>query len=148
VAGLLCALFIPDPLLASSLAVGSAIALMYLADCLHPPGAATALMLVLSHTQVLETGWQWTLWMVVANAVGSLLLAILINNLIPGRHYPAVHISPPQPSLKTQIALASDDIEWALAQMDSALDISTEDLQDIYTLAIQHAELRQTPSRT
>src|SRR3970282_1737113 len=42
-AGLLCGLLIPEPALAAGAAVGSAILLMEIFSCLHPPSTATAL---------------------------------------------------------------------------------------------------------
>ena len=41
--GVTCAMFVPNALLAASLAVAASIALMSLLGCLHPPGGAVAL---------------------------------------------------------------------------------------------------------
>ena len=134
-------LFIHDPLVAAGVAVGSAIFLMYVLSCLHPPGAATALTLVLGAAQFQQMGWQWVAWIVVANAGLSLLLALLINKVLPGRHYPAAS-APSQPKVETTVEPEQADFEWALAEMGSAIDVSLEDLTDIYALARQHAKTR------
>jgi CBS domain-containing membrane protein len=144
-AGWLCSQFIGDPLLAAGCAVGLAIFLMHYLNCLHPPGAATALTIVLYSAQFQPMGWPWVVCIVLANVGISLALALLINNLIPGRHYPVRHT--PQPILKTdtqpkQVQLERADIEWALTQMDGVIDVSEEDLVDIYELAIKHARNR------
>jgi CBS domain-containing membrane protein len=144
-AGWLCSQFIGDPLLAAGCAVGLAIFLMHYLNCLHPPGASTALTLVLFSAQFHPMGWPWVVCIVLANIVISLVLALLINNLLPGRHYPMRHT--PQPiaptnTLPKHVPLEQADIEWALIQMDGVIDISEEDLVEIYELAIKHAQNR------
>jgi CBS domain-containing membrane protein len=141
-AGWLTISFVHDPLAAAGLAVGSAIFLMYVLDCLHPPGAATALTLVLGATQFLHTGFVWTLTIVAANAFGSLLLALSINNALPRRHYPQAPQPPAAPPAPIRVLPDSQDIEWALAQEDSMLDISPEDLTALYDTAQRRAQFR------
>ncbi len=96
--GWLCALYFGDPLLAAGVAVGSAIFLMYVLNCLHPPGAATALTLVLGAAQFQQMGWHWVALIVLANAGISLLLALLINSGLPHRHYPLSPAAPAKPN--------------------------------------------------
>jgi CBS-domain-containing membrane protein len=82
---------------------------------------------------------------VLANALISLVLALLINNFIPGRHYPMRHTPPPVIQTNTQpryIQLEIADIEQALTQMDGVIDVSEEDLLDIYERAIEQARNR------
>lgn len=50
----------------------------------------------------------------------------------------------PQPILQTDTQpkhaqLERADIEWALTQMDGVIDVSEEDLVEIFELAIKHA---------
>lgn len=138
-AGWLCGQSIQDPVLAAACAVGLAIILMHSFHCLHPPGAATALMLILFNTHFNSLGWAWVTGAVLANTGIALLLALLINNLLPGRHYPMRHT--PEPILKTDhLQLKREDIEWALTQIDGVVDVTEEDLMDIYELAIRHAK--------
>lgn len=139
--GWACSLLIPDPVLAAGCAVGMAVFLMHLTHCLHPPGGATALIMVLAAGQFHQHGWGWAAGTVLANTLLSLLLAFVINNLIPGRHYPMR--SAVRPAL-SQAAyrpgeLGQADIEWALTQMDSVIDVSEQDLLNIYRLASGHA---------
>ena len=143
--GLICCWLIPDPVLAGGIAVGTAISLSYILKCLHPPAAATALLMILGSTQFHSLGnWQWTVWIVLVNVSMLLLLVLIINNTIPGRHYPmtfsATSHRPPEPITNIEAV----DIEWALAQKDSVIDASTEDLTDIYIKAVAHAEKRRT----
>ena len=141
-AGWVWSLLIPDQVIAAGLAVGTSIFLMHLLNCLHPPGAATALTLVLAAGQFHEMGWQWVALIIIANTFISLSLALLINNLLPGRTYPArpVALTPtkPEPSVIPQQA----DIQWALEQMDSVMDVSAADLSLIYGKAQTHAQER------
>ena len=141
-AGWVCILFIHDPFIAAGVAVGAAIFLMHYVNCLHPPGAATALTLVLSSAQFQHSGWQWTLLVVTVNTLISLLLALLINNMLPGRRYPLPQVvqTPPKPG--PFIALEQRDLESALAQMKDVIDVSEEDLAKIYGLALLHAQER------
>jgi len=140
-AGWLCSQHLSDPLVAAGCAVGLAILLMHYLNCLHPPGAATALTLVLHSAQFHPMGWPWVVCIVLANAGISLVLALLVNNLIPGRYYPVRHTSQPTPPKYTQpkhVQLERADIEWALTQMDGVIDVSEEDLVEIYKLAVEH----------
>ena len=141
-AGWLAISLVHDPLAAAGLAVGSAIFLMYVLDCLHPPGAATALTLVLGATQFLHMGFVWTLTIVSANAFVSLLLALSINNAMPRRHYPQAPQPPSAPPAPIRVLPEAQDIEWALAQEDSMLDISTEDLTALFVAAQRRAQSR------
>ncbi len=139
--GWMCSLIIPDPVLAAGCAVGLAVFVMHLSHCLHPPGGATALIMVLGAEQFHHHGWGWAASAVLANTVLSLLLALTINNLIPGRRYPMNSAS--IPTLRKTAAkpgeLSPLDIEWALTQMDGVIDVSEEDLLSIYHLASGHA---------
>jgi len=138
--GWVCGWLIPDPVLAGGLAVGGAISLSYFMQCLHPPAAATALLMVLSGAQFHGMGGLWTLWIVCANVGILLLLALLINNTIPGRHYP---MAVAHPHSEPAMAMEQEDIEWALARMDSVIDVGTEDLADIYAMAAERAKARR-----
>jgi CBS domain-containing membrane protein len=144
-AGWMCSQFIPDPILAAGCAVGLSIFLMHYLNCLHPPGGATALILVLGSTQFQPMGWAWVTSIVAANAGISLLLALTINNLLPGRQYPAgtgSHAHSSSGPTSGTITIEQQDIAWATRQIDGFLDISEQDLALIYELATQHAQRR------
>jgi CBS domain-containing membrane protein len=140
--GWLCSLYIPDPVWAASCAVGLAIFVMHLTHSLHPPGAATAMIMVLHASDIQHHGWLWVGGAVLANALFSLLLALIINNLIHAGRYPVLHHAvPPQPAASAE--LAEEDIEWALQKMEGVIDVNEEDLLEIYRLANEHVRLRQ-----
>jgi len=141
-AGWVCILFIGDHLIAAGVAVGAAIFLMYYFNCLHPPGAATTLTLVLSSQQFQNMGWKWMLLVVGINAGISLILALVINNLLPGRTYPMQQAALTTPKPAPFVSIEQRDLEWALAQMDGMIDVSEEDLAKIYALALDRAQVR------
>jgi len=141
-AGWLCGLLIPAPIIAAGVAVGSAIFLMHLMHCLHPPGAATALTFVLSASQFHLMGGHWVALVVGANTLIALLLALLFNNLLPGRRYPLQAMPPALPKPELDVIPGQADIEWALQQMDSVIDVSASDIAVIYDKAKSHAHER------
>lgn len=87
--GVTCHELIPDLLLASASAVALAILVMQALRCLHPPGGAAAMVAVLGGPAIHELGYWYVLAPVGLNALVLLGLALLINNVIPGRRYPA-----------------------------------------------------------
>ena len=68
--GLVVGLFVPEQALAGALAVGLAIAAMFLARCLHPPGGAVALLVVLTQA----SSWRYPFFPVM---VDSILLVLV-----------------------------------------------------------------------
>jgi CBS domain-containing membrane protein len=135
--GWACSWLIPDPVWAAACAVGTAVLVMHLMNCLHPPGGATAMIMVLGAEQFHQHGWVSAALAVTANTLLSLLLALSINNLLPGRHYPTRHAVKQPSGRKGELEAA--DIEWALSRMDGVIDVSEDDLLEIYQLAAEHA---------
>lgn len=62
-----------DPMLAASMAVGLAIALMYPLRCLHPPGGATAITAVVGGGSVHALGYGFVVMPIMINTVIILL---------------------------------------------------------------------------
>jgi len=145
--GVICYQFIPHFSLAAALAVSLSIFFMYILRCLHPPGGAVALSVVLGGAEIQELGYHYILSPVLINVVILLLLALLINNLVPGRSYPTNALSnleSKQKKLGVQTSLYNqDDLETALSEIDSYIDISRADLHRIYRLAVSHANKRR-----
>lgn len=111
VIGWSCGLLINDPVIAAGLAVGGAILAMSMLNCVHPPGAATALVLILSSAQFHSMEWSWVVWIVGVNVGLFLVLALLLNNLLPHRRYPM-----PAPHLRSHsgpfVDLTAEDFAW------------------------------------
>jgi CBS-domain-containing membrane protein len=140
--GAACAILIPDMLWSASCAAGLSVLAMHLTRSLHPPGAASALFMVLNGPVFQQNGWLWSAGVVLANVMLTLLLALIINNLIHLGRYPVRRHHPPV-KLAQGPTLTEADVEWALRQMEGVTDVSEEDLLEIYRLAALHAQTRK-----
>lgn len=152
--GVACARWITDSALAAATAVLLSIFVMHVLHCLHPPSAATAMIAVLGGPEVHAMGWQFCYEVVALNAGLMIALAIILNNLVPGRRYPMLHTHHahhqkfvPQEHLQHPELLEAD-FKWALGQMDGLIDVSAEDLLDIYEFAVERAQARAEAGRT
>jgi CBS domain-containing membrane protein len=133
-----------DVVIAAALAVGLAIWFMHLLDAMHPPGAATALSLVLGSFEYHFLGGAWMSFIVCVNVGAALLFALVINNLLPGRRYPAPHPSSVATSSYIPLgAITAEDVSKALSSMDSVIDVSEDDLLQLSRLVVQHAYQRE-----
>lgn len=147
--GVACAQFIHSLPFAAAAAVLLSIFLMYFLRCLHPPSAATAMIAVLGGPDVHAIGWRFSYEVVAVNAGFMVLLAVIVNNMLPGRRYPMRHSHHAHHNQFVQQdhhhppELLEEDFKWALSQMDSFIDVREEDLVDIYELAIERAESRR-----
>ena len=130
--GLACALAIPDPAVAGAVAVGLAIAVMFALRCLHPPGGATALLAVITHT----TDAHFAAFPILFNSV-MLVLAGVVFNQLTGRRYPHTQEAPPPAAPASASRFSPQDLDVALARYNQVLDISRDDLEAL----LHHAEL-------
>jgi CBS domain-containing membrane protein len=130
--GTACAVLVPDTAVAAALAVSLAIGAMILLRCLHPPGGATALLVVLTHS----TTWSFVAFPVFANSLLLVLVGIAYNSFI-GRSYPHIQVAPSipvEPPGATRFTKA--DLDAALVHYNQFLDVSPADLGDL----LGHAE--------
>jgi CBS domain-containing membrane protein len=96
IVGVTCFQFFPDQLwLASPAAVATAIAVMQLTGTVHPPGGATALIAVIGGPGIHDLGYFYVILPVATGAVLMLIVAMVVNNVAPGRCYPSSRESPP-----------------------------------------------------
>ncbi len=79
-----------DPLLAQAVAVATAIALMHATRTLHPPGGATALIAVIGSDSIHDLGFFYVLVPATLGSVLLLVVALVVNNLVPSRRYPEI----------------------------------------------------------
>jgi CBS domain-containing membrane protein len=123
--GIACVLLVPDPALAACLAVALAIGLMIQLRCLHPPGGASALLMVLTHT----TAFQFVLFPVLVNSL-LMVLAGMAYNSLTGRPYPHAQgaPAPDAPSAVVGRHFNEADLDAALAHYNQVLDVSRHDL--------------------
>lgn len=141
--GVTCYIFIPNVYLAAGLAVGLAIALMHVLKCIHPPGGATALAAVVGGTTITEMGYQFVITPVLLNVLIVLAVAIVFNSVFPWRRYPVSLMrftdAPVENRDKVSSLLDKKQIEKALVDMDLVVDVTTDDLQRLIALTLEHA---------
>lgn len=130
--GLACVHFIPNPAWAGALAVGGAIALMFALRCLHPPGGATALFVVLAQVGSLR----FALFPMLVNSV-LLVAAGMVYNPLTGRRYPHGRPLPAPAPATAGSRFTEADLDAAMAHYGQVLDVSRDDLQSL----LQQAEL-------
>ena len=142
--GLACSHWVAQPAWAAALAVALCIWLMARLNCVHPPGGALALLLVLNGpytpAQMLAVGE-----LIGINAVALLAVTLLINRWVLRRRYP--HSStPPSPGHRTldqapieRMGLTHTDLESAVKTLNTFVDVQEDELVEIYNLAVDHA---------
>jgi len=144
--GVACAMLVPDLFLAAALAVGLAIGAMHSLRCIHPPGGATALTAVVGGPAVHALGFQFLLAPVLLNVAILLCSAIAVNYFFAWRRYPAALVRRKKTDAETEKKhlaegnLSHSDLEYAMRQINSVLDISEDDLARIYSIAAQHSK--------
>jgi CBS-domain-containing membrane protein len=146
--GVSCYKLIPDPFIAAGVAVGLAIGSMHLLSCIHPPGGATALAAVIGGPAINSLGYSYVVSPILLNVTIIFLAAILFNSVFPWRRYPAaamMRFTDQRPAGEGGGASVVDkhSIELALADMDLVMDVTTEDLQRVIQLSLDHARHKQ-----
>lgn len=138
VVGLLVGALVPDARLAAGVAVASAIAVMSLLRCLHPPGGAVALLVA--------TGGAAASGLAIPLVVAANCLVLTgtgwLFHRVSGHSYPhrAALTSGPEPE---PAGVTADDIDRALEDMHEAFDISRDDLVALLERAEHHAHVRR-----
>lgn len=132
--GAACAHLSGPPELAAALAVAGAIGTMFALRCLHPPGGATALLMVLGG--VADPGF--ALRPVLLNSL-LLVLAGIAYNSATRRAYPHPQHEAPAAAARDDDAEAVDaDLDAVLARYNQVLDVSRDDLKAL----LQDTQLR------
>jgi len=147
--GVTCYKLVPDAFLAAGLAVGLAIGMMHLFGCIHPPGGATALAAVIGGPAIHSLGYGYVLMPILLNVSIIFMVAIVFNNFFPWRRYPSAAMmrftdqkkpKASQPETNSANLVDKQAIEKAVADMDLVMDVTTEDLQRVIELSLQHAK--------
>ncbi|MFJ4143161.1 HPP family protein [Pseudomonas sp. NPDC089734] len=126
--GIACAKWIPDATLAAALAVSLAIIAMLATRCLHPPGGAAALLMVITGCDQ----FKYALSPVMLDSLLLIVAGVLYNNLTR-RPWPHVQ----QVKKDTPVSRFSEaDLDAALAHYNQVLDVSRDDLHAL----LEHAE--------
>ena len=123
--GVACARWLPDAWWLGAVATALAIGLMFSLRCLHPPGGAVALLVVLTHTH----DFPFAISPVMTDSL-LLVLAGVFYNSLTGRRYPHVQIAQ-RPATPGDTRFSSADIDAVLARYNQVLDISRDDLESL-----------------
>ena len=146
--GVTCAMHVADVAFACALAGSLAIAAMFMLRCLHPPSGAVALTAVLGGPAVRALGYSFVLWPVAIDSL-LLLMAALLFNVSARRRYPhrppataPAHLTRDVPP-SARVGLTLADLHAALEARGELLDVSEDDLQELFVEAEQRAWRRR-----
>lgn len=126
---------VPDVHVAAALAVGAAIGAMFLLRCLHPPGGAAALLMVMTHT----ADPKFAFLPVMLDAV-VLVLAGAAYNRLTRRRYP--HTATPPAPAAPGARFTAADLDAALAHYNEVVAVDRDDLEALLHEAETHAYRR------
>ena len=147
--GVTCARLASNPVAASALAIFFAIGAMFALRCLHPPSGAIALTAVLGGPEIHAAGYAFVVVPVALNSLLMLAAAILYNKAI-GRRYPHSqqaeaahphHTADMPPT--TRLGFTPEDMQAVLKEYDQVLDVSADDLEDLFRRTEMHAYRRR-----
>jgi len=128
---------------AAGLAGALAIFCLFGLRCLHPPGAALALVAVVGSPDIHAYGFQ-LLYPVAFNSALLVAVALIYNNL-SGHAYPKPrpqkgNIHHTQDALPSErMSFSEDDVEQALADFGEYVDITRDDLAQLIKQTEKHA---------
>ncbi len=140
--GVSCARLVAEPVLAAALAIALAIACMFVLRCIHPPSGAVALTAVLGGPTIQHMGYGFVLTPVLLNSALLLATALFFNNAT-GRRYPhAQQGEHRSQSYQThqlhsvapteRLGFSHEDLDVVLRRYNQVLDISRDDLEEIF----------------
>lgn len=147
--GVTCARLVANPVIASALAIFFAIGAMFALRCLHPPSGAIALTAVLGGPELHAAGYAFVVVPVALNSLLMLAAAIMYNKAV-GRRYPhSQQAEPPHPhhtadvAPTTRLGFTPDDMQAVLKEYDQVLDVSADDLEELFRRTEMHAYRRR-----
>ena len=146
--GVTCAAHVDDVALACGLAASLSIGAMFALRCLHPPSGAVALTAVLGGPAIRALGYAFVLWPVAIDSL-LLLMAALLFNVSARRRYPHQPASSPSAHLtrdaapSARIGLTARDLDAALRARGELLDVSQDDLEELFIEAETRAWKRR-----
>jgi CBS domain-containing membrane protein len=148
--GVTCYRLVDDLAIAAAMAVSLSILIMMITHSLHPPGGAVSLIPVLGGESIHALGYHFVLWPVALNVLVIFIAAMFINNLLPGRHYPSRPIHRrdelhhhDDPMALDRLGVTTEDLHNALMEYGAYLDVSEEDLSQVYKQAGMYSYRRK-----
>ena len=147
--GLICSHLFTDLALMAAVTIGCVLFVMYLFECMHPPGGATALVPVIASTDTV-LGYDFLLYPVALNVFVMLAVAVFLQKFWlkhgmqkPSQQYDPIHLHQDKSPLK-RLGLQTEDLLSALNSFDTVIDISEQDLERLYHQAQLHAYQRKS----
>lgn len=137
--GMACASTVTPFWLASSLAVSISILAMLFLRCLHPPGAATALVPVIGGASIIELGYKFILTPVLINVFVMLIMVMIVNRFVLKRDYPQL-FKPIIPVNENR--LSQQDVQQALKKGGEFIDVNVNQLYELLLSAEQQKSER------
>jgi len=115
-------------------------------NCLHPPGGAAALVAVIGGEQIQSLGYLYVLMPVGLNVL-ILGTAVYVTRLLLARKRQEKEIFPypgegEEHDLANPVPFSDGDLNRALHEINTYIDVSIEDLNDIYARAMSFAHKR------
>lgn len=147
--GVSCAKLIELPVAAASAAIFFSIAVMFLLRCLHPPSGAVALTAVLGGPAVHAAGFGFVLAPVGLNSLIILAVAFVFNNSTRRRYPHTQQLTSQRPHLTSDAAPSArlgftpEDLKAVMREHNQVLDISADDLDDLFRKTEMHAFRRR-----
>jgi len=133
--GLLAASLVENLILACMLAMTLTVIVQMSLRCLHAPGGGTALLPILGGAALRAEGLGF-IGVVLLNALVLVAVALVVNNLLPGRRYPLSFA--PRRLTPVNPVFREEDLLAALRSMEGYIDVSPDDLERIYEHARSH----------
>ncbi|MFC1748127.1 HPP family protein [Pseudomonadota bacterium] len=141
IVGVSCAQAVPDVLYAVPLTITLSILVMHYLRCLHPPGGATAMLMVLGGPDIVAQGYQLVFTPVALNALILLLAAVLIKCITDASrqshevNMPSQWLKDSPHKLEIKPPFEPEDIKAALRDIGTYIDVKESELFDLYRLA-------------
>lgn len=145
--GVSCQWYLGQFFWAPALAVGMAVTGMCYFRCIHPPGGATALAAVIGGPEVHSLGFGYILVPVALNVAAIFIAAAVFNNLFYWRRYPVSLMRASKPAASAP-SLTHEDFAAAMHSLDTYVDVSSEELAQIFDRAWAHAQEVRSHSLT
>ena len=149
IVGVTVCLFIADPVLRISLAVGLAITAMIVCRAVHPPAGAVAMTAAMSPEAIADLGFRFVLAPVLAGTLVLVVVAMIFNRLT-GRRYPfrqfdtQARPGTPDPLPTDRLGLSEEELTAILEKYRQSFNLGVEDLARL----IGAAELQAATHRT
>lgn len=146
VAGVATARLLGGGPVAAAVAVAAAVGVMHALRCIHPPGGATALAAVLTVRATGAVSWTYVASPVLLDAVALVLAGVVLNAPFAWRRYPVGWVVRPHDrssggDRSREAPFTVAQLGAAVAELDTVVDVSDEELQALYTSLHRRHEL-------